>query len=57
VGKLFKRYSVAPAGEAGKDARKNEGYFCSELVAAGLKKLGLLNQRKACSQYWPGKSL
>jgi len=33
---------------------KEEGYFCSELVAAFYKALKLLPQEKAASRYWPG---
>ena len=30
------------------------GYFCSELIAAAYKELGLLDQTISASQYWPG---
>lgn len=29
-------------------------YFCSELVACAYKRLGILDQEIAASQYWPG---
>lgn len=34
---------------------KFDGFFCSELVAAALKKMGLLDPKISSSQYWPGK--
>jgi len=52
--KIFKRNSSTTRSVEDKTARKNEGYFCSELVAAGYKRLGLLDEQKASSQYWPG---
>ena len=30
-------------------------YFCSELVAAAYKSLGLLSKEIASNKYWPGK--
>ena len=51
---MFKKHSIVPVGRTGTDARNNEGYFCSELVAAAYKKIGLLEARKSSSQYWPG---
>lgn len=39
---------------AEKEARKNQGYFCSELVAAAYKKIGVLPAKKSSAQYWPG---
>jgi hypothetical protein len=30
------------------------GYFCSELVAAFYKRLGLLPESVSASKYWPG---
>jgi hypothetical protein len=35
------------------EEEKSRTYFCSELVAAFYKKLGLLPQEKATTQYWP----
>ena len=32
---------------------EHESFFCSELVAAALKALGLLPASIPCSQYWP----
>ena len=32
---------------------KERTYFCSELVAAFYKKLGILDPQKATTQYWP----
>jgi hypothetical protein len=37
--------------------KKERTYFCSELVAAAYKQLGLLPKEKSASQYWPGTSL
>ncbi len=34
--------------------QKDQGYFCSELIAAVYKKLGLLPKDRAASKYWPG---
>ena len=38
----------------GVESSKQDGFFCSELVAAALKRMGLLNRRMANSYYWPG---
>ena len=54
MAKIFKRTSFSVRNDETIKARKDEGYFCSEVVAAGYKRFGLLNERKACSQYWPG---
>jgi hypothetical protein len=35
------------------EEEKTRTYFCSELVAAFYKKLGLLPAEKATTQYWP----
>lgn len=35
------------------EEERSRTYFCSELVAAFYKKLGLLPQEKATTQYWP----
>lgn len=34
--------------------KENKGFFCSELVATGYKRLGLLDPTIAASKYWPG---
>jgi len=34
--------------------KKDKGFFCSELVALLYKKLGLLSDAKASTQFWPG---
>ena len=34
--------------------QREEGYFCSELVAAFFKALKLLPENKPASRYWPG---
>lgn len=49
-GKLMRRNS---RGDGVKSA-KEDGYFCSELVAAGLKRMGLLDRTMANSYFWPG---
>lgn len=36
------------------DDLKNRGYFCSELVAYGYQRLGLLPDKPHSSKYWPG---
>eukprot|EP00746_Dinoflagellata_sp_MGD_P162025 gnl/MRDRNA2_/MRDRNA2_89404_c0_seq1.p1 gnl/MRDRNA2_/MRDRNA2_89404_c0~~gnl/MRDRNA2_/MRDRNA2_89404_c0_seq1.p1 ORF type:complete len:510 (-),score=130.62 gnl/MRDRNA2_/MRDRNA2_89404_c0_seq1:6-1475(-) len=35
-------------------SHKEEDFFCSELVATGLKHLGVLKEGTASSSYWPG---
>lgn len=50
VDKLFKYTSKIHKSE---EEEKQRTYFCSELVAAAYKKLGLLEQEKATTQYWP----
>ena len=35
----------------------NSGFFCSELVAAAYKELGLLDPHVSAAQYWPGKEI
>ena len=32
---------------------RKEGYFCSELVAACYKVMGLINQKASCAHFWP----
>ena len=55
VNKLLKKTSLYGGGWAVDGASKNrKGYFCSELVAAAYKSLGLIDTRISCSQYWPG---
>lgn len=50
VGKMFKfTSSLNPTAEE----RKNRTYFCSELVAALYKQMGLLEREKSCTQYYP----
>ncbi|TNV83772.1 hypothetical protein FGO68_gene10927 [Halteria grandinella] len=34
--------------------KESKGFFCSELVATGYKRLGLLDPTMAASKYWPG---
>ena len=33
--------------------KKYESFFCSELVAAAYKAVGLIPADQACSQFWP----
>ena len=40
--------------ESTEDIRKCKTFFCSELIATAYKKLGLLDNQKAASKYWPG---
>jgi hypothetical protein len=35
--------------------KDTKSFFCSELVATALKRLGLLEPEKAASKYWPGE--
>jgi len=52
-----KKYSVSPTKLLKKTNEDNETYesfFCSELVAACYKKMGLLPNTLSASQYWPG---
>lgn len=49
TGKLFGKNYRAP--ESGKDSY--DSFFCSELVAAAYKELGMLPPDKASGQYWP----
>ncbi|CAD8107007.1 unnamed protein product [Paramecium primaurelia] len=46
LSKLFRQKSLSPS-------KKNDTYFCSELVAKAYKKCGLLESNKACSSFWP----
>lgn len=36
-----------------KQKNKDRGYFCSELIAKAIKSVGLLDQKKSSSRYWP----
>ena len=53
AGKLLNRCSVIMPNPEERDL-SDKTFFCSELVAAGYKFLGLLDPVKSCSQYWPG---
>jgi hypothetical protein len=50
IGKLFKFQSVMHKTE---EEKKSRTYFCSELVAALYKAMGLLEKGKSCTQYYP----
>lgn len=47
VDKLFRRYSAANGRP------KDEDFFCSQLVADGLKVLGVLPRGRSSTQFWP----
>lgn len=47
--KLLKRFSVV-----NQQIDENRTFFCSELVAAVYKQIGLVDEQKAATQYWPG---
>lgn len=34
--------------------QRDQGFFCSELIAAAYKKLGLLPKDRPACKYWPG---
>lgn len=38
-----------------KKEKKEETFFCSELVATAFQKVGLLDDSKPGSSYWPGQ--
>jgi hypothetical protein len=35
--------------------KETKSFFCSELVATALKRVGLLDPELAASKYWPGE--
>eukprot|EP00397_Hematodinium_sp_SG-2012_P052269 GEMP01061708.1.p1 GENE.GEMP01061708.1~~GEMP01061708.1.p1 ORF type:complete len:140 (+),score=18.33 GEMP01061708.1:171-590(+) len=39
--------------QASLDDSENQGFFCSELVAKGLKVMDLLPEMRSAAQYWP----
>ena len=49
----MKRNSIAPYEPNTKMVSRKEGYFCSELVAACFKVMGLINQKISCAKFWP----
>ena len=52
AGKIFKQKSAIAEKV---EADQLNTFFCSELVAACYKKLGLLPKEISCATYWPGK--
>lgn len=55
IGKRFKisLNKLMRKKESGKVGKKEETYFCSELIAELYKHVGLLPNNKISSQYWP----
>lgn len=53
-----KRYKISPgrllSQQPDKDPINKAGFFCSELVAAAYKELGILSNALPSSRYWPG---
>lgn len=54
IKKLLKKKSENLDIDSGK-CFENKTFFCSELVAAAYKVLGILPKEVAASQYYPGK--
>ena len=50
----IKKLMRSKTSHGSSEKQTNEGYFCSELVAAFFKALKLLPENKAASRYWPG---
>jgi len=51
VSKLLKKKSFID----GPESEPDRTYFCSELIAAAYKRVGLLSPEISSSSYWPGK--
>ncbi len=59
---MGKRYNISPLRLLQKYSSTNsvehldssKTFFCSELVAAAYKSMGLLPSDICCAQYWPG---
>ena len=49
--RLLQKYSNMDSVE---NLHENKGYFCSELIAATYKILGILPKQISSAQYWPG---
>lgn len=54
ISKMLKRFSVLEETEGIPSKVGKSSYFCSELVAALFKHLGILEKAKSSTQYWPG---
>ena len=59
VGKRFKLNPVKLLRKANErdldhQIKEDKSFFCSELIATALKRVGLLASDVAASQYWPG---
>mmetsp|Transcript_29375 Transcript_29375/g.29105 ORF Transcript_29375/g.29105 Transcript_29375/m.29105 type:complete len:125 (-) Transcript_29375:3-377(-) len=50
------KYNISPRKliRNKEDNSKKQGFFCSELVAAAYKSIGLLPEKPPASKYWPG---
>ena len=48
---MLQRHSSTDSVE---NLQDNKTFFCSELIAACLKVIGLLPKDICCAQYWPG---
>lgn len=42
-------------GDRADHIKDSKSFFCSELVATALKRVGLLDPNLAASKYWPGE--
>ena len=60
IGKKYKIHASALYSENSEqdhlrqNVRRKDGFFCSELVACCLKRLGLLSLELPSTNYWPG---
>jgi len=60
VGKPYRMLSNVLGAQDTEDhlkekVRTKAGFFCSELIACCLKRLGLLDPTVPSTQYWPGQ--
>ncbi|CAD8098654.1 unnamed protein product [Paramecium sonneborni] len=53
IGKFFKFTSTIKKPTNGEKVEKKRSFFCSELVAKAYKEMGLLDQVKSSTQYYP----
>ncbi|CAD8099254.1 unnamed protein product [Paramecium sonneborni] len=53
VGKIFTFTSKIKKPNNGEKVEQKRSFFCSELVAKAYKVIGLLDQGKSCTQYYP----
>ena len=53
VNRLVRQTSDLTKDQKEKGEDKDRSYFCSELIAALYKRLGLLNNAVSAGQYWP----